>query len=364
MTKGKSPKPPSVLHVVASTRRRGAEVFAVDLSAALAERGFPGRLISLTGGGPLPVDVVGRGRFHLSTLLRLRREIVASSVVVAHGSSTLLATALAAGRSSIPFVYRNIGDPDHWVDTRLRSARVGILLRRAAGIVALWPGARARLIERHRLQPDLVSVVPNGVRSAGFDLIASSERTAARARFGVPEEAPVVAFIGSLTEEKAPHLAIRSTSRIPNAQLLIAGDGPLRADLERAADCSMPGRVTFLSTLEDVRPVLAAADVLALTSTTEGLPAVLVEAGLCGIPVVATRVGGIPEIVEDGVTGVVVEPGDERAVAAGMETAIASKEVMGQAAHHRCSARFRLDVVADEWASTLERVLERADANR
>lgn len=356
MSRADDAAPSEVLHVITSTRRRGAEVFAVELAAALAERGFPGRVLALTGGGSLEVDGVGRGRFDPRTLTDLRRSARNASLVVAHGSSTLLAAAIATVGTSTPFIYRNIGDPHRWVATRSRRMRVGFLLRRAARVVALWPGAGDRLADIHRLDRSRVDVAANGVDGTAYRMVTAGERCAARARLGVPLDAPSLCFVGSLTDEKDPATALRAVGEIAGAHLLVAGDGRLRNSLERAADDAMPGRVTFLGYVDDVRPVLAASDVLVLTSRTEGLPAVLIEAGLSGIPVVASAVGGVPEIVQDGVTGFLVAPGDTSGFAAAISRALRSGSPMGAAARARCLERFSMGAVADRWVSVLQTV--------
>lgn len=357
MTGGTPPDARRVLHLVASTERRGAEVFAVGLAEYLARYGFEADVIALRGGGSLPVDSIGRGRFDLRTLRLLRAAVRRSSVVVAHGSTTLLATSIARLGTGVPFVYRNIGDPDHWVDTPFRSWRVRVMLRRAARVVALWPEAAARLVERHDLDPDRVAVATNAVNVARFRVSTTVERRQARDEIDLPPDAIVIAWIGALSAEKDPATAVRAAALVEGAVLLVAGDGPLREEIEALATAVMPGRVRFLSMVDDVRSVLVPADVVILTSRTEGLPGVLIEAGLSGLPAVATAVGGVGEIVLDGVTGVLVDVGDESAIAAGIGWSLAHRAAAGSAARTHCAARFTMDGVAADWAAVLEAVV-------
>jgi glycosyltransferase involved in cell wall biosynthesis len=343
-----------VLHLIASTERRGAEVFAVELAQHLTTHGFHSEVIALRGGGSLPVDAVGHGRFDARTLRMLRAAIRRSSVVVAHGSTTLLATCVVRIGTDVPFVYRNIGDPDHWVDTRFRSWRVRFMLRPAARIVALWPGAAARLVERHGLDPDRVAVAANAVDLVRFPVITSNERREARDELDVPADATVLAWIGALSAEKDPATAVRAAALVEGSVLLVVGDGPLRAEVEALAAASMPGRARFLSTVDDVRSALVPADVVLLTSRTEGLPAVLIEAGMSGLPVVATAVGGVAQIVSDGLTGVLVDPDDEFAIAAGVSWALAHRASAGLAARAHCEARFAMAGIVADWVTVLE----------
>ena len=92
----------------------------------------------------LPMTVLGRRRLGLSTLRRLRQAAHGVDVVIAYGSSTLPACVIALASSSTPFVYRNISDPGYWVRNRLHRAVTGFQYRRAAMVVALWPGAATR----------------------------------------------------------------------------------------------------------------------------------------------------------------------------------------------------------------------------
>jgi len=129
----------------------------------------------------------------------------------------------------------------------------------------------------------------------------------------------------------------------------------LRAELERQAESVAAGRVMFLGALEDPRPALAAADVLVLPSETEGIPAVLIEAAFSELPVVATLVGGVPEIVVNGETGVLVPRRPEPTVLAGaIRAAAKERQAMGRAARLRCLERFEIGVVAARWDALLE----------
>ena len=137
----------SILHIVASTDRRGAETFAVDLSARLAALGWRSETVALAPGrsGGLDLESLGDAPLSLRTLQRLRRRTRSSNVVVAHGSTTLPACALALSGSGRPFVYRNIGDPYHWATSRLRRLRTAAFL--AQGVTDR--GAHRTLGRRH-----------------------------------------------------------------------------------------------------------------------------------------------------------------------------------------------------------------------
>jgi glycosyltransferase involved in cell wall biosynthesis len=138
-------------------------------------------------------------------------------------------------------------------------------------------------------------------------------------------DAPVAAMIGSLSEEKQVGHAIEAIARLPDLVLLVAGDGPLRAELEVHAERVAPGRVRFLGNVDDVRTVLHACDVLVMTSRTEGMPGAVIEAGLCGIPTVAPAIGAMESLVIHDKTGMITESTSPEVVARMIETAPADR---------------------------------------
>lgn len=298
---------PKVLIVIASANRRGAEVEGVELARQLQLLGLEVSAVSLapSSGGPgLAVDVLGAAPLGLATLRQLRRRAQRVDVVIAYGSTTLPACAIALVGSRRPFVYRSIGDPRRWSKGGLHRVRTALLFRRARAVVALWPEAAAAIVDLYRVRADRVRVIPNARDGQHFRPASPLERAAARQGLGLPADAMVVGFVGALSSEKRPLLAVEAAMLVNGAHLLMAGDGPLRDQVQAAAEASN-GRVHMLGSVDDVRPVLWACDVLLSTSSTEGMPGSLIEARMCGIPIVATRVGAVP-LVLDGTAGTMI----------------------------------------------------------
>ena len=351
----------SALQVITTSARRGAEVFAVDLERALCARGRDARTVALVPGhdarARLEVPVLGDRRLALSTLRHLRTRIRDSEVVVGHGSSTLPACAIAGLATGVPFVYRNVGDPAFWGTTRARRARVGLFLRRANVVVALTARTADALAQRYGVPRPKIRVIPKGVPADRFPLVDATGRAAARRALGIGDGASVVAYVGALSPEKDPEGAIRAVALLGDAQLVMAGEGPEREHLERLAAEVSPGRVSFLGPVDDPGVVYAAADTLVVSSRTEGLPGVLMEAGLSGLPAVTTDVGFVRDIVRDGETGFVVAPGDPTALAAGIRAALAASPTVGPAARAHCLARFDLAWIAQQWDALLTEVV-------
>ena len=352
----------SILQVVTDTDRRGAQVFALDLDAALTRRGRVVRTVALAPGrvGGLDVAALGRRPLAVGTLRALRREARAAAVVVAHGSTTLPACAVATLGLRTPFVYRQISDSRFWASTPARRLRVRWGLRRAARVVALWDGAAQVLAVDFGVRNERLRVVANGVPPERFPPVDRASVAAARAALGLDPGRITLCYLGALVAEKGVDVAVDALGALDDAQLLVAGDGSERSALEARAATVAPGRAVFAGSLDDPNAALAAADVLVLPSRGgDSVPAVLIEAAFAGVPVVATPVGGIAEIVVDGVTGALVPVGSVEGLAGAVRRVVedpAHYRALVAAAREHCAQRFAMDVVAREWDEVLAAV--------
>lgn len=293
-----------ILQVTTTSRRRGAEVFASQLAEAMQDRGHEVVTVALEppgARGPLGFAAVGNPRRQPAAWWRLVRLLRAADVAVAHGGSTLQPLALAAWVARRPFVYRNIGDPSYWGATRAAQMRVGLPLRRAAAVLALYDRARDYMVDRYGLDPAGVVVAPNAVDPSGFPMRTAATRAAARRSLGIGDDRVVLGYLGNLSAEKRPRWALETAEALTGSAVVIAGDGPLRGELEeqapRLGERDGTPACRILGPVDDPAAFLAALDVLLLPSATEGIPGVLLEAALVGVPVVATDVGGVGEVV-------------------------------------------------------------------
>jgi len=352
-----------ILQVITDPDRRGAQVFASDLEGALAGRGHSVETVALAAGrgtdARVEAEILGDGVRGVSTLYALRDRMLRSEVTIAHGSSTGPACALAGGGRRRPFVYRQISDSRFWAPTRARRLRVRIALARARLIVALSEYNRSELVEWIGVPDGRVRVVPNGVPPEQFTVADAATRSAARSTLGLPDR-PTIAFVGALVPEKGADRAIEHLASLPaDVQLVIAGDGPERASLEAMSTTRAPGRVRFLGSVGDVVTVYHASDVLTFpTRGGDAMPAALIEAGLCGLPVVATPVGAIPEVIIDGKTGVITADA-ANAFPDALDRLLrdpARREQNGAAARTLALAKFGIGPVA----AAYERVLREA----
>ncbi|MGW0884083.1 glycosyltransferase [Streptomyces sp. NPDC002671] len=167
-------------------------------------------------------------------------------------------------------------------------------------LVAVGCSVRDDLLAAGIGRPRQYAVVPPGTT-----LAVSPSRSQAREQLGLPQDCPVVAYVGRVTRVKRPDrfLSVAREVRraVPDARFLVCGEGDLHGDLEAAAD--LRESLHLLGWRADVETVYAAADLVLLTSDNEGMPVSLIEAGLAGLPAVATNVGSVAEVVQDGRTG-------------------------------------------------------------
>lgn len=355
-------EPRRVALVVSTPDRRGAEVFAVELAERLRrDGGWSPQLAALDApGAERPFEhiaVLGEGRRSWRTwrgLLRLARD---NEVLVANGGTTLLPVAIASALTRTPFVYRNIGDPTVWGAVRFAKVRLGWPTRRAARVIALYPAAGEELRRRYRLDDAAIVVIGNAASAERFRPPTAGERRAARLELGLDPDRRWVAYVGALSAEKRPELAIDAVLADENLGLVVVGVGPLRDACERRA-AAAADRIKILGRRSDVTPILHAVDALVISSTTEGVSGAAIEAGLSGLPVVTTAVGGMADLVVHEQTGLVVDDPTPQRLAEALRTAVDGRERLGAAAQRRCNAHFEFDSVAARWSEQLRAVCE------
>lgn len=223
-----------------------------------------------------------------------------------------------------------------------------LLLSRARNVIAVSEAVAesariAGIAARLRLQ-----VVRNGVDLSRFDITRLPSRVEARQALNLPLDVPVALCVARLSPEKDVGCFLEAAAlvvnHIPDARFLVAGDGPLRGELEQQVErLNLTGCVTLLGEVTDIPRLLPAANVFCLPSREEGLSLAAIEAMAASLPVIATRVGGLPEVVADGETGILVPPQDAAALADVISTLLTEPERsqrMGDAGRARAMAHF------------------------
>jgi glycosyltransferase involved in cell wall biosynthesis len=312
-----------IAHILSSFGLGGQERVALDLARTQAAAGHEVIAVSLAGGPEGPCAALFRNsgvradtvpkRFRIDPTLPLRlgRYLARAGVGVVHTHNphALIYGAPAAAIARAVAVHTKHGmNPD----TPRRRWLRRIAGKFALAHVAVTPALARVALKSGDCEDVRLHVVPNGV---DLTLFKPSRRARAQARLelGIPGDAWVVGTVGRLAPEKDQALLIDAMANQldERRQLIIIGDGPERAAL--AARVAATGRARYIhmtGARSDVQNMLAAFDAFALTSRTEGLPLVLLEAMAMGLPVVSTAVGGIPDLVEHRVTGFLLPSGD------------------------------------------------------
>lgn len=268
--------------------------------------------------------------------------IVAGIAALTVGVPTLVLSLRSLNPSNFPMLHRGWMRP--WYRAIVADPRVRLVAnsREGAASYAEWIG----------LPPDRIGVVLNGVERDGAAAVDPEAVRRLRAELAGPDGLLVCGVL-RLSEEKRPALfaevARRVCAEVPNVRFAIAGDGPLAEDL-RAAIRPLGDRFRFLGRREDIATLLSAADATLLTSRVEGTPNVLLESQAVGTPVVATRVGGVPDAVDDGQTGFLADRDDHDALVRGLVRLLTARDErlrMSAAARELIRSRFSIDAMVD-----------------
>lgn len=256
---------------------------------------------------------------------------------------------------------------DHTNDTRRAESRLLLALDRfsnrfASHIVAVSASCRNFLITRESIPANDVTLVPNAIDLLRFSP-AVARRDQARLELGLPASARVVAGVGRLNPQKNFALfldvAAQLAPRFPDLHFLLAGDGPEEKMLrEKAAALGIADRVTFSGYVADTRLVYLAADVLLMPSRYEGLPMTLLEAMAMGLPVVASQLDGIAEVIGDGREGFLV-PSDEAALFVERTAALLQDAELSSCIAQNARAKIEASFSVERMTSAVEEIYDR-----
>ena len=226
-----------------------------------------------------------------------------------------------------------------------------LYLRAVDGVAAISAGV-ADAMDDAGVARDRITIIPSGVDCDYFRPPSANERDAARKMFGIGPSTVAVGTVGVLENRKGHPYLLEAVARIgsPSTLCLIAGDGSMRGEFEQyAAKLGISGQVQFLGRVEPSRALLWALDIFVFPSLREGLGVAAIEAAACGLPTVASKVGGLGEVVGDGESGILVTPGNAPELAEGIRRLAASpheRDTMGAAARKRALGRFTMAAMA------------------
>jgi glycosyltransferase involved in cell wall biosynthesis len=272
----------------------------------------------------------------------------AIDVVHCHEFTTTCYAALGSMLAGVPLVSTMHGK-NYWPERAYRRRALHWAAGRSHAFVAVSEDLQRFAAQVLSLPAKQVQVVPNGVDLAAF--VPNAEASARiRSSLGISPDDVVIVAVGALEPVKGHAALIEAMAQVcqraPAAKLWIVGEGYLRSELEALVERhGLRESIAFLGWRTDIHHVIAAADFSVLASKSEGMPLAVMESMACARPVVATRVGGLPELIEHEVSGLLVQPDDVGQLAAALHILVAQpqrRRELGEAAYQRASARFSL----------------------
>jgi sugar transferase (PEP-CTERM/EpsH1 system associated) len=372
-----------VCHVLHTMGVGGAEMLVarmigrrpegIDFCVAVLDKiGDLGERVAATG---IPVERVGRRAGVDLSLLRRLRHLYARlrpDLLHCHQYTPWFYGGWAGALSKLPVVFTEHGrhQPDHRRWRRVLFNRY--LLAHTQAIVAVSHSIRDALVENEMLPARRIEVVYNGVDEQTL-YRDEALRKRMRKQLGIPADTLVIGHAGRLMPVKNQSLLLRALALLRHKKpelnwlALLAGGGALQGALSRqCSELALEDRVHFLGQRSDVRELLCAFDLFALPSFSEGTSVTLLEAMACGLPIVATAVGGNPELVEDGKQGWLVPSDDAESFATALLRLVDAdrRARMGEAARREVEARFTEQGMTDSYLSIYDRVLAGEGARR
>ncbi|NYG58551.1 glycosyltransferase involved in cell wall biosynthesis [Nocardioides daedukensis] len=363
------------------TQERGGPVdHAVDVARELARLGHESHLVtpdpdleSALAGTTVRVHVAAiRDKFDVAGARAVSRTISSIRPDVLHCQDRRagLVGRLLALRHEIGTVYTLHGVPDPLADLvpgNLRLVAASRTLRSTNFTAERWLSRipRSRVVTPceaiSRYARDHVGVAPERVVTVhnGIDEAWGAEGTS-YPRPPADQRTTTVAWLGVMAPVKRVPALVRAAASVPGVRLLLIGDGPERGRVEETmAAAGSDDRVELVGFDPDPAGRLRGADLLALPSAAEACPMAILQAMSCGLPVVASRAGGIPEVVRDGIDGLLVPTGDDGALAAALRTLHddpAMRRAMGESARLRAAGQFSLTRCTQNLMSVYEEV--------
>jgi glycosyltransferase involved in cell wall biosynthesis len=362
----------SLLDIAEANRERGAVALLDDgpFAAALEARGV--RLLHIGGGAALQrikKATVLPGVAPLAAVVRTGRAVARAArpydLLYANSPKSFLVAALAGALARKPVVWhlRDILGQGHFSAANVR-VMIAAANWRAVRVVANSRASADAFVAAGG-NPSLVTVVHNGIDPAPFDALAPDTRRDVRAELGIPDGAFVAGCFSRLHPWKGQEVFLDAVARMPGVHALVVGGAlfrgvePYEAGLRARTELpALAGRVHLLGARDDVPRLLAACDAVVHASVlAEPFGRVIVEAMLASRPVVATRTGGVPEVVTDGETGVLVPPGDARTLGEALE-ALRRDSVRSATLAHRAAVHARACFSRDAMLAGVGRVID------
>jgi len=353
------PRRKTVVHLVEDMNVGGIEKVIAAIALGLEKRRYAVEIWCLARGGAVAEWVAKEGvrvrifswqTYHNPlNVIRLAMQLRKSQIDIVHTHGYYAGTfgRLAAITAGISHVFAHVHTSDFTLSWRHRLIEK-VLSFFTLKIICISQHVKGFVESQEGIRPEKTALVYNGTgrffEDAANDPLVISEK--------LTDDDFVIVSVGSLVKNKGHHVLIEAVRILslegPAIKVLIAGDGPQRSVLQDLVErCGLSSTVMFVGIVKDVRQVLGAADIFVLpTVHREGLSLAVLEAMQHGLPVIASRIGGVPELVDDGATGILVTPNDPHILAQAICTLAHDNKLrcqMGESGRNKIDRLFRVE---------------------
>jgi len=359
-----------VIQIVLSLKCGGLERLVLDLASRLNNSRFRSSICCLDEAGELASEAEALGIKVIVTKRRPGRDVFLPfklakilkeenvDIVHTHNPGALIYGTIAARLAGTKVV----------INTRHGRERRpvnGLIWAMNDTIAAISKDAKERLLKYNKINPKKINIVHNGVEIERFS--SSQNKDTKKKLLNTQTDCQIIGTVSRLAEEKDQFTILEAFSKvsknISKVRLVFVGDGPLRKELENySGKIGISNKVIFLGFQKDIGEIVKTFNLFSLPSLTEGISLSLLEAMAAGKPCVATNVGGNPEVVVDGETGILVPPKDPQAMADAIVKILRNPELaqkMGAAGRRRVEEKFSLDRMVGEYEELYEKCLSR-----
>ena len=355
-----------VIHIITSLNFGGAERMLLDLVRGFSPDFFDVKVATVVRGGALVDDFRNagipthvfekKGKIGLGVIWKLWRFLRREKPDIVHthlfGGDTW--GRIAAILARVPVIIsteHNTNFDEGWIKRKIKK----FLSLFTKKIVAVSAAVKNYSVSCDKIKEKKIVVIANGINLDKFAGISEKE-------FGDP---PVIGVIGRLEEQKGHQYLFEALNLIKTIPwtLWVVGDGSKKVELERLAkDLNLRERIIFLGARKNIAEILSGIDIFVMPSIWEGLGLAALEAAAAGKPIVASRVGGIPEIISDGETGVLVEPKNVKSLADGLERVLLGKvdaREMGSRAREMVKEKFSAERMVEAYEKLYEELINK-----
>jgi len=363
-------KPTKILYIHHTFRNQSGSVLLWNIAKRINRKKYKIFAACLREGGPYEDKLRNIGvtvkNFDLKTLLDLR--IIPRLVrYIKQNNIDIVETAVfpsdvygrvSARLANVPVIISTMHRvEDHKQETIYRFLPFVDMLTMAltTRIIAVSGAVKNYLIRRHKIRPEKISVIYNGIDVNKYK--SHTNITEFKKQFNLEPSIPIVAFIGRLVKVKGVSYFLEATASVlrsgKKAQFLVVGDGPLKQSLvKQTQKLGIEQHVFFIGFRKDIPKILSLIDILVVPSLWEGLPLTILETMSAGKPIIAARVGGIPEAIKNGETGILVPPKNPEALSGAINDLLAApkkRKEMGEKAKQRALQLFDVERMVKEY---------------